>query len=155
MSTLLEEVILTVLPRPAGVYSFGQGAASLIVRYDQTLTTQAAVLEGMITASDRIGIDAQGVDIDCRRVHLPVVFDDSVSKATIVRYMQSSGRTDSVYLPSNAEYLAEASGFPDVGTMVSAFAATDWYVSARAFFCGLPFLQPVSVQTMYDRSSQT
>ena len=57
--------------------------------------------------------------------------------------MKSSGRTEAVYLPSNAEYLADASGFAGVEPMLSAFVSTDWYVNAVAFFCGLPFLVPV------------
>ncbi|KAL8283190.1 hypothetical protein RQP46_005968 [Phenoliferia psychrophenolica] len=132
---------------PKGVHmSFGQGAASLMIRYDETTTTQAEVLAAFESASFGIGIAAQSFDIDCRRVHLPIVFDDSVTKAAIERYMKSSGRTEAVYLPSNASYLAEASGFAGIEPMLKAFESTDWFVSARAFFCGLPFLVPMDPQ---------
>ncbi|KAI5481371.1 urea carboxylase [Pseudohyphozyma bogoriensis] len=126
-----------------GVNSVGQGAASILLRYDPLVLTQSAALSILVSTSHNLGIESQEVAIPCRRVYLPTVFDDALGRDTIARYSASSGRTKAVYLPSNLKYLAEASGSKDVEGMLSTFCSTDWYVSARAFFCGLPMMQPL------------
>lgn len=81
--------------------------------------------------------------IPTRRVHLPMVFEDSTGLAAIKAHMASSGRKDGMYLPSNIDYIAAASGLPDSASVLARFLSSDWYVSSRAFFCGLPLMLPV------------
>lgn len=127
-----------------GIYSFGQGAASLLVRFDPVLAEQETVLSALRSTSQGLGRETLSVKLPSRLVHLPVVFDDSVSRETIARYVRSSGRSKAVYLPSNIDYLAKASGLDSADEVVKTFTGSDWYVSARAFFCGLPMMSPVS-----------
>lgn len=130
-----------------GLKSFGPGTASLLVRFDPAEVSQATIVEAMLDASLGLGLACLDSSVPSRRVHLPIVYDDSGSRECVERYMRLSGRTEAVYLPSNVEYMREVNSLgPDNQALYDRIGASDWFVSARAFFCGLPFLSPVSLE---------
>lgn len=128
----------------AGLQSFGPGTASLLLRFDPTVIDAQAVVQEMLATSAGLAQACLDSKVPSRRIHLPVVFDDAGSKECIERYMRLSGRDEAVYLPSNVDYLSKINSFDSRQALYDSFLATDWFVSARAFFCGLPFLCPVS-----------
>ena len=64
---------------------------------------------------------------------MPMVFDDLLCRLAIEEYMVKTGRKKSIYLPSNIDYFKEILATNDV---LGTFLKSDWYVTARAFFCG-------------------
>lgn len=119
-----------------GFSSLIQGSASILVRFDSNITNSATILSHLVSTSKGASLSES---IKSRKVFLPMVFDDSQSRASIAHYMKTTGRERSVYLPSNIEYFQKVIE-KDV---LETFSSSLWYVSARAFFCGLPFLLPI------------
>lgn len=132
-----------------GIDSYGPGTASLLIRFNSTIVSSATVVQAMMDTSVGLGLACLDSTVPSRRVHLPIVFDDSGSRECIERYMRLSGRTEAVYLPSNIEYMAKVNSLDSDQALFDLFGASDWFVSARAFFCGLPFLSPVSVASSF------
>lgn len=54
-------------------------------------------------------------------------------------------RKKAVYLPSNIEYLARAAGVDGPEGVIKKFCSSEWFVTARCFFAGLPLMAPVSL----------
>jgi urea carboxylase len=128
-----------------GLQSFGPGTASLLLRFDPTKIDAQAIVQEMLATSAGLAQACLDSTVPSRRIHLPVVFDDAGSKECIERYSRLTGRDEAVYLPSNVDYLSKINSFDSTQALYDGFLATDWFVSARAFFCGLPFLCPVSL----------
>lgn len=130
-----------------GLQSFGPGTASLLLRFDPVKTDAHTIVQEMLASSAGLARACLDSTVPSRRIHLPVVFDDAGSKECIERYQRLSGRDEAVYLPSNVDYLSKINSFDSTQGLYDNFLATDWFVSARAFFCGLPFLCPVSAKS--------
>lgn len=153
--------------------------ASLLVKFDPAVISQVTLLEILISTSAGLAHESLESDVPSRRLHLPVVFNDSVTKETVQRYIRSTKRTKAVFLPDNMEYLAKATGVDGVQGVIETFCRSDWFctceqsfatalgpslagadlllplsLAARSFFLGLPFLFPVSTfQAHGPRSS--
>ena len=132
-----------------GVRGYTQGTASMLIRYEPNLVHPATLAEIIVNECRGLGAAVIGARIPCRRVHLPVVFNDSTTQGTTREYIASTGRGKAVYLPSNIEYVARASSLDGVIGVQRAFTSCDWFVSARAFFCGLPMISPVGLTGMF------
>ncbi|CEQ42611.1 SPOSA6832_04453 [Sporobolomyces salmonicolor] len=135
-----------------GMETYVQAVSSLLLRFNPAILPQQKLVDILLTTSQGLARASTEVTLPSRRIHLPVAFDDSVSQDTIKRYMASSGRKKAVYLPSNIEYLAKASGLDGVDNLVRVFSRSDWFCTSRCFFAGLPMLAPVRLPTLDQRA---
>jgi len=126
-----------------GLYAYIQNVASLLVKFHPSQLSQEAVLEALLATSAGLAEASVKSDVPSRRLHLPVVFNDSVSRETVERYMTSTKRTKAVFLPDNLEYMARACGVDGAEGVVGRFLSSDWFCTSRSFFLGLPFLFPL------------
>lgn len=145
--TELWERRLRALALP-GLYAYIQNVASLLVKFHPAQLSQAAVLGALLDTSDGLAEASVKSDVPSRRIHLPVVFNDSVSQETVQRYMTSTKRTKAVFLPDNLEYMARACGVDGADGVVSRFLSSDWFCTSRSFFLGLPFLFPLDKRAL-------
>lgn len=132
-----------------------QGAASIVVKFDPSIVSQNDVVSFLDATLSGIEPDFLESRLPSRRVHLPIVFNDARTLQVVGDYMVSSGRQNAVYLPNNLAYVAQSSGYEDVDTFAKAFVRSDWFVFARAFFCGLPMMVPVSPSSHTPSGSNT
>lgn len=107
------------------------------------------LLDLLYATSEGLAAESLEQVVPSRRLHLPVVFNDSGLKGTIERYMASTGRKKAVYLPDNLDYLARANGLNSVDEVVSTFCKADWYVVSRSFFAGLPMMGPFDHRSIF------
>lgn len=133
----------------AGIYAYIPGVASLLIKYHPDAISQADVLDLLVSTSDGLARESLDQIVPSRRIHLPVIFNDSGSQAVIDRYMQSTGRKKAAYLPSNIEYMAKANGFASVSEIETTFCSADWYVASRSFFAGLPMIAPFDMRCVF------
>ncbi|GAA5929766.1 hypothetical protein JCM1841_002641 [Sporobolomyces salmonicolor] len=131
-----------------GMETYVQAVSSLLLRFNPAILPQQKLVDILLTTSQGLARASTEVTLPSRRIHLPVAFDDSVSQDTIKRYMASSGRKKAVYLPSNIEYLAKASGLDGVDNLVRVFSRSDWFCTSRCFFAGLPMLAPLDQRAL-------
>lgn len=131
-----------------GLYAYIQNVASLLVKFHPAQLSQAAVLEALLATSAGLAEASVKSDVPSRRLHLPVVFNDSVSKETVQKYMTSTKRTEAVFLPDNLEYMARACGVEGADGVVARFLSSDWFCTSRSFFLGLPFLFPLDKRAL-------
>ncbi|GAA5964336.1 hypothetical protein JCM8115_006075 [Rhodotorula mucilaginosa] len=132
-----------------GIYAYIPGVASLLIKYHPDAISQADVLDLLVSTSDGLARESLDQIVPSRRIHLPVIFNDSGSQAVIDRYMQSTGRKKAAYLPSNIEYMAKANGFASVSEIETTFCSADWYVASRSFFAGLPMIAPFDMRCVF------
>ncbi|GAA6015274.1 hypothetical protein JCM8202_002408 [Rhodotorula sphaerocarpa] len=132
-----------------GIYAYIPGVASLLIKFHPELISVHEILDLLVSNSEGLAQESLDQVVPSRRVHLPVVFNDSGSQAVIERYMQSTGRKKAAYLPSNIEYMAKANGFSSVEDIESTFCSADWYVLSRCFFSGLPMIAPFDMRCVF------
>ncbi|BGP19359.1 hypothetical protein JCM10213_000988 [Rhodosporidiobolus nylandii] len=131
-----------------GLHTYIQNVASLLVKFDPVLLPQQNLLDLLLSTFDGLAQKSLDVSVPSRRLHLPVVFNDSTIIETINRYMETTGRRKAVYLPDNLEYLAKATGADGAIGVVAKFLSSDWFCTSRAFFLGLPFLSPLDKRAL-------
>lgn len=132
-----------------GIYAYIPGVASLLIKFHPEVISVHEILDLLVSNSEGLAQESLDQVVPSRRVHLPVVFNDSGSQAVIERYMQSTGRKKAAYLPSNIEYMAKANGFSSVEDIESTFCSADWYVLSRCFFSGLPMIAPFDMRCVF------
>ncbi|GAA5984795.1 hypothetical protein JCM10908_003507 [Rhodotorula pacifica] len=132
-----------------GIYAYIPGVASLLIKFHPDVISQEAVLDLLVSTSEGLARESLDEVVPSRRIHLPVIFNDSGSQAVIDRYMQSTGRKKAAYLPSNIEYMAKANGFGSVDEIETTFCSADWYVASRSFFAGLPMIAPFDMRCVF------
>ncbi|GAA6031339.1 hypothetical protein JCM8097_005608 [Rhodosporidiobolus ruineniae] len=131
-----------------GLYAYIQNVASIMFKYDPAVLSQATLLDALLSTFEGLAEASLSTSIPARRVHLPVVFNDSLISETIRRYTVSTGRSKAVYLPDNLEYLAKATGVDGVDGIIKTFTSSVWVCTSRAFFLGLPFLFPLDKRAL-------
>ena len=143
------DVVRSLRLSTVGIYAYIPGVASLLIKYHPDAISQADVLDLLVSTSDGLARESLDQIVPSRRIHLPVIFNDSGSQAVIDRYMQSTGRKKAAYLPSNIEYMAKANGFASVSEIETTFCSADWYVASRSFFAGLPMIAPFDMRCVF------
>ncbi|GAA5995653.1 bifunctional urea carboxylase/allophanate hydrolase [Rhodotorula paludigena] len=132
-----------------GIYAIIPGVASFLIKFHPTVLQLQTLLDLLYASSEGLAAESLEQVVPSRRLHLPVVFNDSGLKGTIERYMASTGRKKAVYLPDNLDYLAKANGLNSVDEVVSTFCKADWYVVSRSFFAGLPMMGPFDHRSIF------
>lgn len=133
-----------------GIYAFIPGVASLLVKFHPEVLPQGELIDLLVSTSTGLAEESLDLLMTARRIHLPVVFNDSSLKETIRRYQESTGRKKAVYLPDNLEYLAKANAMSGWQEIASTFCSADWYVVSRSFFAGLPMLGPFDQRCIFS-----
>ncbi|BGP42796.1 hypothetical protein JCM10449v2_006808 [Rhodotorula kratochvilovae] len=132
-----------------GLYAFIPGVASLVVKFHPDILPQSELIDLLVSTSHGLAAESLHQIVPSRRLHLPVVFNDSGLKETIRRYQESTGRKKAVYLPDNLEYLAKANGMDGWQEVASTFCSADWFVVSRSFFAGLPMIGPFDQRCIF------
>ncbi|BGP50982.1 hypothetical protein JCM10450v2_006908 [Rhodotorula kratochvilovae] len=132
-----------------GLYAFIPGVASLVVKFHPEILPQSELIDLLVSTSHGLAAESLHQIVPSRRLHLPVVFNDSGLKETIRRYQESTGRKKAVYLPDNLEYLAKANGMDGWQEVASTFCSADWFVVSRSFFAGLPMIGPFDQRCIF------
>ncbi|GAA5942647.1 bifunctional urea carboxylase/allophanate hydrolase [Sporobolomyces koalae] len=127
--------------------TFGQGVASILFRFDPKQLSQDKLFDLLKAATEGLAKASTTIEVPARRIELPVAFNDSLTGDAVRRYMESI-RKKAVYLPSNIEYLARATGVSDVSALVDHFCSSEWFVTARCFFLGLPLAAPLDKRAL-------
>ncbi|GAA5900385.1 hypothetical protein JCM8208_005347 [Rhodotorula glutinis] len=134
----------------SGLYAFIPGVASLLVKFHPEILPQRELVDLLISTSTGLAEESLDQVVPSRRIHLPVVFNDSSLAETMRRYKESTGRTKAVYLDSNIEYLAKANAMQDWKELADTFCGSDWFVVSRSFFAGLPMMGPFSQRCIFS-----
>jgi len=92
----------------AGVLDITPGIRSLQVHFDSRRLTQAALLQVLADAEDRLG-GLEDFAIPSRVVHLPLSWNDPAIIETVQRYMDSV-RSDAPWCPDNIEFIRRING---------------------------------------------
>ena len=96
----------------AGVVDITPGIRSLQVHFDSRRLTQAALLQVLADAEDRLG-GLEDFAIPSRVVHLPLSWNDPAIIETVQRYMDSV-RSEAPWCPDNIEFIRRINGLDDI-----------------------------------------
>ncbi|GAA5899922.1 uncharacterized protein JCM6883_006034 [Sporobolomyces salmoneus] len=127
--------------------TYVQGVASLLLRFEPKQVSQDELLATLVSASEGLAEASLTTEISSRRITMPLIFDDSVSRQAESFYMNTV-RKRAVYLPSNLEYLAKAAGVDGKQGVIEKFCSSEWFCTARAFFAGLPLMAPLDKRAL-------
>ncbi|EGD57757.1 urea carboxylase [Novosphingobium nitrogenifigens DSM 19370] len=125
-----------------GVIDVTPGVRSVQVHYDARALSQAALLDALVAAEDRLG----GLDdfvIPSRVVHLPLSWQDPAIYQTIEKYM-AAVRDDAPWCPDNIEFIRRVNGLDhieDVRRIV--FDAEYLVLGLGDVYLGAPVATPV------------
>ncbi|GAA5977812.1 hypothetical protein JCM5350_006186 [Sporobolomyces pararoseus] len=124
-----------------------QGVASLLLRFDPKQVSQDELVALLTSSTEGLAEASLTTEIQARRITLPVIFGDSLS-AQAERIYMDGVRKKAVYLPSNIEYLARAAGVDGPEGVIKKFCSSEWFVTARCFFAGLPLMAPLDKRAL-------
>jgi len=106
---LMEELKANPVP---GIIELSPGVRSLQVHYDSRQIRQAALMEKLHVAEQRLP-PVETMNVRSRILHLPLAFEDSATLDAVARYRQSV-RDAAPWLPSNAEFIRRINGLDSV-----------------------------------------
>ncbi|MCJ2179686.1 urea carboxylase [Novosphingobium album (ex Hu et al. 2023)] len=136
---LMTELERLVLP---GIIDIVPGIRSLQVHFDGEAMDQAATLNVLIEAEERLG-DLEDFSIPSRIVHLPLSWRDPATIETIQKYM-SAVRDDAPWCPDNIEFIRRVNGLPDADAVESVIFDANYLVMGLGdVYLGAPVATPV------------
>jgi len=136
---LMMELERLALP---GVIDVTPGVRSVQIHYDARVLTQAALLDALIAAEERLG----GLDdfaIPSRVVHLPLSWADPAIYQTIDKYM-AAVRDDAPWCPDNIEFIRRVNGLDTTDDVQRIVFDADYLVLGLGdVYLGAPVATPV------------
>ncbi|HEX8414668.1 MAG TPA: urea carboxylase [Sphingomicrobium sp.] len=125
-----------------GVIDIVPGIRSLQVHFDGIALDQAAALEALIAAEERLG-GLEDFTIPSRIIHLPLSWKDPAIYETIAKY-QDAVRDDAPWCPDNIEFIRRINGLADVDAVETiVFDATYLVMGLGDVYLGAPVATPV------------
>ena len=125
-----------------GIIDVTPGIRSLQVHYDSRRLRQAALVEALATAEDRLG-GLDGFEIPSRIVHLPLSWQDPAIYQTIEKYM-ASVRDDAPWCPDNIEFIRRVNGLDSIeGVRRIVFDAEYLVMGLGDVYLGAPVATPI------------
>jgi allophanate hydrolase subunit 1 len=126
-----------------GLTETAPGFRSMLVRYDPLVISADDLLAHLSDVHEALPAE-QEIEIPSRVIRLPIVFDDSQSRAAVERYIGSI-RKDAPNCEgaNNIDYIVRYNGFSDREEFYDAVLATEHWTGFIGFFPGLPFMFPV------------
>ena len=125
-----------------GAIDLTPGIRSLQIHFDPRILQMNDLLAVLQSLEDEIG-DIAEMEVDSRRVRLPLSWDDPAVQTTIEKYMKGV-RADAPWCPSNIEFIGRINGLPsteDVKRIV--FDATYLVLGLGDVYLGAPVATPV------------
>jgi urea carboxylase len=136
--------LMTELERLAlpGVIDVVPGIRSLQLHFDGVRLDQAAALDALVAAEDRLG-DLADFTIPSRVVHLPLSWRDPATIETIEKYI-GAVRDDAPWCPDNIEFIRRINGLPDVAAVEDLIFQANYLVMGLGdVYLGAPVATPV------------
>ncbi|WP_277979550.1 urea carboxylase [Sphingomonas phyllosphaerae] len=136
---LMLEVERTGLP---GIIDVTPGIRSLQLHYDSRLLSQAALLDALVAAEERLG-GLDDFEIPSRVVHLPLSWQDPAIYQTIDKYMESV-RDDAPWCPDNIEFIRRVNGLDSLDAVKRIVFDADYLVMGLGdVYLGAPVATPI------------
>jgi len=128
---------------PEGLIETAPGFRSMLVSYDPLALSSAELLDHLQAVHDALDPE-RGISIPSRIVHLPIAFDDSQTRASVERYVNSI-RSDAPNAEggTNIDYVVRYNGMRDRDELYETALATEHWTGFIGFFPGLPFMFPL------------
>lgn len=120
--------------RIRGVTEICPANASLQLRFDPDVIAPED-LRAELETLERTSYRADAV-LNTRVIEVPVFYDDPWTRETLMRFRERHQAPDMTDL----EYAAKINNYASVDALVSAHAASPWFVSMVGFVAGLPWL---------------
>jgi urea carboxylase len=92
----------------SGIIDLTPGIRSLQIHYDSRLLSQAALLDALVAAEERLG-GLDDFEIPSRTVYLPLSWNDPAIHETVAKYI-ASVRDDAPWCPDNIEFIRRVNG---------------------------------------------
>jgi urea carboxylase len=136
---LMLEIEKAALP---GIIDVTPGIRSLQVHFDSRILSQAALLEALGAAEDRLGM-LDDFEIPSRVVHLPLSWGDPAIYQTIDKYM-ASVRDDAPWCPDNIEFIRRINGLASTEDVKrTVFDARYLVMGLGDVYLGAPVATPI------------
>uniref|UniRef100_UPI0015775106 urea carboxylase n=1 Tax=Sphingomonas bacterium TaxID=1895847 RepID=UPI0015775106 len=125
-----------------GIIDVTPGIRSLQIHYDSRKLSQAALIEALVAAEERLG-GLDDFEIPSRIVHLPLSWQDPAIYQTIDKYMVSV-RDDAPWCPDNIEFIRRVNGLASVEDVKRIVFAADYLVMGLGdVYLGAPVATPI------------
>ncbi|MHC9419943.1 urea carboxylase [Sphingomonas citri] len=136
---LMLEVERVGLP---GIIDVTPGIRSLQLHYDSRQLSQAALLDALVAAEERLG-GLDDFEIPSRVVHLPLSWQDPAIYQTIDKYMESV-RDDAPWCPDNIEFIRRVNGLNSIDEVKRIVFDADYLVMGLGdVYLGAPVATPI------------
>jgi len=125
-----------------GVIDIVPGIRSLQLHFDGIALDQAAALDALVAAEERLG-DLDDFTIPSRIIHLPLSWKDPAIYETIAKY-EEAVRDDAPWCPDNIEFIRRINGLTDVDAVERiVFDATYLVMGLGDVYLGAPVATPI------------
>jgi urea carboxylase len=126
----------------SGIIDITPGIRSLQVHFDSRVLSQAALLDALEAAEDRLGT-LDDFEIPSRIVHLPLSWADPAIYQTIDKYM-ASVRDDAPWCPDNIEFIRRINGLDSIDDVQrTVFDAHYLVMGLGDVYLGAPVATPI------------
>jgi urea carboxylase len=136
---LMLEIDTMALP---GIIDVTPGIRSLQIHYDSRLLSQAALLDALAAAEERLG-GLDDFEIPSRVVYLPLSWKDPAIYQTIDKYMESV-RDDAPWCPDNIEFIRRVNGLCSIDDVQQIVFDAEYLVMGLGdVYLGAPVATPI------------
>jgi urea carboxylase len=136
---LMLEIDTMALP---GIIDVTPGIRSLQIHYDSRLLSQAALLDALAAAEERLG-GLDDFEIPSRVVYLPLSWKDPAIYQTIDKYMESV-RDDAPWCPDNIEFIRRVNGLGSIDDVQQIVFDAEYLVMGLGdVYLGAPVATPI------------
>ncbi len=126
----------------AGIIDVTPGIRSLQIHYDSRQLSQAALLEALTAAEERLG-GLDDFEIPSRVVYLPLSWKDPAIYQTIDKYMESV-RDDAPWCPDNIEFIRRVNGLDSIDDVQRIVFDAEYLVMGLGdVYLGAPVATPI------------
>jgi urea carboxylase len=126
----------------AGMIDVTPGIRSLQIHYDSRRLKQAALINALVAAEERLG-GLDDFEIPSRVVHLPLSWKDPAIYQTIDKYMESV-RDDAPWCPDNIEFIRRVNGLASIDDVQRIVFNADYLVMGLGdVYLGAPVATPI------------
>ncbi len=126
----------------AGIIDVTPGIRSLQIHYDSRLLSQAALLDALADAEERLG-GLDDFEIPSRVIHLPLSWKDPAIYQTIDKYIESV-RDDAPWCPDNIEFIRRVNGLDSINDVQRIVFDAEYLVMGLGdVYLGAPVATPI------------
>jgi urea carboxylase len=125
-----------------GIIDVTPGIRSLQIHYDSRELSQAALLDALAAAEERLG-GLDDFEISSRVVHLPLSWKDPAIYQTIDKYMEAV-RDDAPWCPDNIEFIRRVNGLDSINDVQRIVFDAEYLVMGLGdVYLGAPVATPI------------